>query len=502
MAEQESEKPFLNSEESVEVLLDEKTNKFSLRLEIHKNGMECLASIPLAPAKIIKPKQLEKILRKSGIKGKIDPQKVVNFCTQIQAGTPVANFKLVEGCPPGPGKNGWLELNVRTSSDEPEYQEDEKGNIDFRTLNFFGYVEPGEEIGRVQPPEPGPSGMTVTGGIIPAPIGKPLSLYAGEGVRLEDGGHRVIVEMAGRVIYDGSHISISEQYLVGGDVDLSIGHIDFNGFVEIKGDVLDEFDIRAKKGLKINGNVGISQIESEGDVFLGGMAGQGKGQIKCGGNLVARYLNDVLVECDGNVVVQNEIRNCHIKSNGNILVSKGVILGGECIALGGIEAKRIGNPCGARTRLTAGVDFRRQENQKKLHVHLKDVEKRIASITNILEPTSQSEENTDSLPVKIKQLLEKLKDLQSVKTELRAELDALKEKETRDGRAKINVGSLLFEGTVINLGETTEELKTEINGAFSIVENIKERTFRYLSHSPLSQKVTENEEELEEPDDS
>jgi len=95
------------------------------------------------------------------------------------------------------------------------------------------------------------------------------------------------------VLYDGKTVSVTEEYLVQGDVDLAVGNIDFRGFVQVKGDVLDDFDIHAIKGIQVNGNVGICQISSEGDIALGGMAGQGRGTITCGGNLVVTYLNDV-----------------------------------------------------------------------------------------------------------------------------------------------------------------------------------------------------------------
>ncbi|MDX2495738.1 MAG: hypothetical protein QNK27_12315, partial [Desulfuromusa sp.] len=50
---------------------------------------------------------------------------------------------------------------------------------------------------------------------------------------------------------------------------------------------------------------------------------------------------------------------------------------------------------------------------------------------------------------------------------------------------QINILSTLKEGVAIELGETSDKIKTEISGPVSIVENTEQGGFRYSTYSPL-----------------
>jgi uncharacterized protein (DUF342 family) len=444
---------------SIQVLLSEQDNKFSLRLELHNSGMECYgAIISDNPAKKIKPKHVLKALKKSGVSFGVREQEVVGFCEQAVQNPPVANSLLAAGKPPGPGKDGWLELLVKLADDEVQLEEDEYGRIDYRNQYFFSSVEPGDEIGKVHPPVLGTPGITVLGRDIPSTLGEPLQPRVGERVRFEEEGGRLLAEMQGRVVVVAGMVSISEEYLVLGDVDLSIGHIDFNGFVEVRGDVLDEFNIRAGKGIKVHGNVGVCKLESDGNIQIKGMAGKGKGRIECGGNLVALFLNAVMVESHGDVVIQNEIRNCHIFSGGVIVVSRGVIVGGECIAFKGIEASTVGATSGVPTRLTAGFNYLEFCEKNPSFRKIKELEQEINSIEITIGPISKQYLESGAVAGDVKELYARLQEVKTIKTELDSSMEH--QVMTSTGSVcQVNVNSLLNEKAIISLGNTIEKIK-------------------------------------------
>ncbi len=86
------------------------------------------------------------------------------------------------------------------------------------------------------------------------------------------------------------------------------------------GDVPDDFDLKATKGIKVSGHIGACNIESEESIEIASMSGKETGQITCHGDLRASFLNQTTVACYGDVYVMNEIRNSVIKSTGKVVV--------------------------------------------------------------------------------------------------------------------------------------------------------------------------------------
>jgi uncharacterized protein (DUF342 family) len=479
----------MQDESRVQVILKEQDNKFSLRLELRNNAMECYGAIVSAtPAKKIKPKHVLKALKTSGVTFGIQEDGVITFCEQAVQDPPVENFLLAAGQPPGPGIDGWLELYIKMDDNELQLQEDEYGRIDYRTQYFFSSVEPGHEIGVVHPPAPGAAGTNVLGAEVPSILGAPLQLRVGEGVRYEEESRCLLAEMQGRVISEDGRISISEEYLVSGDVDLSVGHIDFNGFVEVRGDVLDEFNIRAGKGIKVHGNVGACQLETDGNIEINGMAGRGKGRIRCGGNLSALFINAGMVESRGDVYIQNEIRNSHVYSGGAIVVAKGAIVGGECIAFKGIEANILGATSRVPTRLTAGFDYLGFCNQHPTFRKIKEVEHEIAVIEITIGPVSKQALESGAVSGEVRKLFNRLQELKTIKADIDSGLVEQHSMTSKGGVCQINVKGRLNEKTIISLGNTTEEIKIEQQGPVSIFEDKEGGVLQIvpMQHLPLS----------------
>lgn len=312
------------------ILVEKKTPAYDLRLQTDEMQDRLLAFITVVDTdNTISPSELIELLAQNGIKENLDLEEIAKFCSNAAMGSNQEDVLLATGVEPVAGRDGWLELTVRTSDNEVDFLEDEKGHVDMRTRHTFTNVEIGQQIGIIHPPEYGEPGVTVNGLPIPATKGAELEVKAGDGVELDSAGNCAIATKAGLVVFDGCVLSVTEEFLVSGDVDLSIGNIDFNGFVEVRGDVLDDFNIRARKGIRVTGSVGACCLESGGPVEIGGMNGLGSGLIRCRGDLRAAYLNQVQVECWGNVMVSCEIRNCGIKSTRAILVEGGVITGGR-----------------------------------------------------------------------------------------------------------------------------------------------------------------------------
>lgn len=479
---------------SGKVLREESNEFYTLKIELDAEEFECRGTIaPKTKGTFLTPQGLTQTLNDCGVSEGLLPGAIAAFCQNAGQGKSQEQVLLAEGKRPLPGPDGWIEFYARVSSKEIKLDaEDESGVIDLRNLNFFSNVEPEDPIGLLHPPRNGEPGTTVTG--LPGrPLqGKPLVVVAGAGVRVEQDGTKFVAEMQGRVVYEGGTLSVSEEYTVAGDVNFEVGSIRFLGMVDVRGDVLDDFNISALKGLSVAGAVGACHIESQGNIMLGSMSGKGIGTIKCGGDLVARFLNDVYVECEGNVVVGSEIRNSVIKAGGYISVENGQIFGGKCVALEGIEGKVLGSYLGVRTKLTAGVYFREVDSLKALRKRqnlIQEQSKRISDALGPLQHNPVSKLLEGAIKKRIEVLTARLEELTKEQESVAAELAGFALQEHATAEAKINARATLEEGVVLCLGEVVEDVRAAINGPLSVTPNAAGTGLSYDSLTPLRVKA-------------
>lgn len=488
-----------------ELLFETERPGYRLRLWLRNEQMECRADLDiLTPpaelsAAILSPAELIRFLQQSNISQTIDFENLYRFCAAAAAGTSLQGELLARGVPPVNGADGWFEMAVKTSGDQPEYLEDEKGNVDLRTQHRFSEIEAGQKLGIVHAPKAGQPGMTAHGLPIPAEPGQPFQLIAGEGVTLKYDDRVAFAEKSGRALFNQRVLSIVDELVIPGDLDLRIGNLAFHGFIEIKGDVPDDFSVKASKGMRIAGAVGACRIESGGALEIGSMAGKEVGQIVCHGDLKAGYLNQTQVACYGNVLVTNEIRNSQVKATGRILV-EGAIVGGKCVALEGIEAKSLGATSGLRTQLVAGVYFPDADRFDYLRERLKTITKQLKKIQEAIGPLERSGKPDGTLDkaseLRRSILNQQREKLEQEKEQCAAELATSQQQEFSSSNPKINVLKTIKEGVVVTLGEATEEFKIELSGPVTLIENTSQGGLRHLSLSPLSRLAATIEKEF------
>ena len=474
---------------------------YALRLVVVNDGLECRGAVVVKkPGLELSPERLLAIFKEFGIRYGLVKQQCLELCYAVRHGKSCSNLLLARGTLPFPGKDGYIEFASGVYRERPDFSEAEDGHVDFRRLNVHGNVRPGQLIGILRSATPGTDGKGVRGEVVAAVAGEPLTLELGEGVRGPDAQGQIHAEREGRVVFDGKMLEVSEIHLVEGDLDLETGHIDFIGFVEVRGDVPDGFQIKARRGVKIGGIAGACLIESEGDVELRGMAGKGTGKILCRGNLTAHFLNDVEVECANHVLVQNEIRNSLIKCLGLVSLPKGMITGGDCIALGGIEANKVGAPSGLRTELEAGIDYRVREELCEARDELHEINTELLEINSILGSLKARLESglplSDGEKARITELAAKLAECESRRQQLLNQIETLQGQDNNQANGKVNVKSLLFEGVIVAIGKARETIKAERHGPLSLIENSLDHQLRFLPMTPLMKTSRELEREL------
>ncbi|MBN2686293.1 MAG: DUF342 domain-containing protein [Pontiellaceae bacterium] len=433
----------------------------------------------------ISPERLAEVLKQHKIVVEPNAIALASVCESVGQGKSVKDVLIAEGWPAKPMVPEHIDFKVRVSSMVPSYGETDRGEIDYHNANLFENVSAGQIIGLHIPEKAGEAGLTVLGNPIPVPsaAASASAPKTGEGVELDSDGQYIAL-LDGRVVFEGNTVSVTNELIIEKDVDYEVGDIDFVGFVHVRHSILPGFKVRAKLGLVVDHIVENTHIESDGDIRIGGMAGDRTlGTIRCGGNLTARYLREVRVECSGNITVSGEVMNCQLRSNGAITAA--LIAGGTAYAQGGIEANRLGSDAGSRTFVCSGVDFH--------HIaRLDEIKIQIATLVQqrrvLIEKESKDSDHTE--------------ELERRKTEINNEIELLENERKSinqlqlDGKnAKVNVRKALFEGVVIRLGSTEQAYREYRSGSCSIIEH-DHSSLVFIAYSPLDVAAEKLEKEL------
>ena len=437
---------------------------YSLYLKMPENFLECRCSyVPHEQGSMITRDELTSFLRQYNVLEGIDQQAFDDFVVKAAGGQQQIDVLLASGTPPIAGADEYISFSMQSSASVHSVDE-EGSDVDMHIVQTFINVSIDDEIGRIIPAEAGTPGRNIKGMPIPPQPGKPLQVKIGKNIRTEEDGALLIAAATGRFCLSAGEISIEEEYVVKGDVNFRIGSINFKGVVEVRGDVLDNFNINATKGLTVAGNIGVCHIVSDGDITFCGMDGQEKGSIVCGGTLRANFIHDAVVECAGDVIVGVEIHNCKVRTLGQIIVDKGAISGGSYIAQGGIEAKKLGSASSQHTKLQAGVDYHDVELLEQLFVTLAETH----------EKAKQSES------------LSEIAELRNTAALLTDKIMSIKSKTAASANAKINAKAVLYENVQMILGGATETINEQKNEPLSAIENSIEGGLRYLSMTGLN----------------
>lgn len=161
-----------------------------------------------------------------------------------------------------------------------------EGKVDHRNRGGIYSVEPGSVLAHWHPPVPGQAGVDVFGKVKePAPP-RHTQFRIGEGVRLINGEQTAVAAIAGRPTLEGKHkrITVKPQLVIGKNVDMETGNINFKGDVIIIGNVMENLTVHAGGRVEVRGSVYHATICSGSDItihksLVGGLIRAGGDQV-------------------------------------------------------------------------------------------------------------------------------------------------------------------------------------------------------------------------------
>jgi len=192
---------------------------YTLKFIVSADGLACVCSYE--PSAMggdpLKPEELNGFFNEAKIREGVDSKAVKILLSLSEQKKSVSDLVIAKGYPMKKGDDGRIELHSAESETEDEDVDDEQ--IDFRNVQNFINVKPGDLIGTIIRPENGTPGKTVFGITIPPMHGEPLKPVLGKNVRLDDDGVHIYSEGDGRIFIKGNEISVEDIYVVKGDVD-------------------------------------------------------------------------------------------------------------------------------------------------------------------------------------------------------------------------------------------------------------------------------------------
>ncbi|WP_054691847.1 FapA family protein [Syntrophomonas palmitatica] len=271
---------------------------------------------------------------------------------------PGSKVLVAQGRPPNPGRDAIIKYNYKEPDTKPVMTED--GRVDYYQLGFISAIRAGEAVGERIPATPGEPGMNIMGEEIPAKPGKHADFKTGKGVLVID--DQAVAEYDGALSWLNNRIYVTKMLVIKGDVDFSVGNLNFMGKIMIGGNVKEGFRVEADDDIEIRGMIDNAQVTSRrGSVFIHkGVIGRGNAVITAGKNIEARFAQNIVAEAGQNIIVNEYVLRCDLKAGDSVLIHgrKGRILGNNSIyARTRIKASRVQN-CLALDLKVEGIDRR------------------------------------------------------------------------------------------------------------------------------------------------
>jgi uncharacterized protein (DUF342 family) len=301
------------------------------------------------------------------------------------------NVVFAEGERPVDGTDGSIIFHFNTDPTlEPKRNED--GSVDFHSLNVINTVEKDDLLCELTKEVPGTPGTSLYGKNIEPKKAKPAPYEFGKNTYLSEDGLKVYAAATGHVQLSSGRVIVSDVYTVTGDVDNNTGDIDYTGNVTIGGSVRTGFSVKAGGDIIVEGVVEDANLEALGQIIVKhGINSQGKGIIRAGSNVIAKFIENGHIICGG-YVEAGVVLASHVEAEGDVIVQgkKGFIAGSEVISGGSVRADTIGSDMGAKTVIEIGSKPQTKDFLKKIEKSNNKLEEEITRFSNIIANYTRS----------------------------------------------------------------------------------------------------------------
>ena len=458
-----------------------KDGKLEIKIEKHDRAAHLILK-PAYGGNDITLDDIKEKIAQAGIVFGIDYEVIHNVLTDKMYDKPVLFAQCKE---PIHGIDGRIDydfpLEFKMSPKELEHDQ-----VDYKELQMIFAVDKGDIVARKILPTSGEAGCTITGKTIAAKPGKEIQLSAGRNAVLSEDGLSIKSLIEGQPVLKGKTVFVEPVLVIQGDVDYSVGNVNFKGSVKILGSVVSGFTVKATENIEIDGVVEDSFVEAGRDISIkGGVLGADKGSIKAGRDIHMSFVENCYVEAARNVFV-GDVLNSEISAGDTIdvILGKGRVFGGKLSARNLIATNILGSGAADRTQITVGYEPKtvaKLKNLKEVLVKVEytheEIKKHISGLEELKETAALPEEK-ETLYMR---LVATEEELGHTIDELKGEIAMLEATMTKAVQPMVKIRKTCYPNVRIKIGRLVFDCFEEYNSAVFYEEEEKIKVNVYES---------------------
>ena len=362
----------------------------------------------------------------------------------------------------------------------------EDGSVDFHKLDMIESVKECQLLATLIPIDYGEPGKDVYGNMIRPKKVRNKRLRHGKNIHLSDDKLQMYSDVSGNVTLVNDMVFVTDTYTIEGDVGPSTGDIDYDGAVEVKGNVITGYTVKATGDITVNGAVEGAMLISEGKIVLKrGMQGMGKGVMQAKGDVISNFIESATVK-SGGAIYTDAIMHSNISANGDVIVNgkRGLIAGGSVKTTTKIETKVAGSTMGTQTELEVGFDTTLGERYRNIEKHIDQMTDEKDSIVKNLKILQKRMQTKGKLePEKMKLIKEGTERIKVIDQTIEEETEAYERideemQRTSDG-GKVRVENIAYPGVKIVISNISTFVHTETHRCTFIREGADIRVKSY-----------------------
>ena len=361
----------------------------------------------------------------------------------------------------------------------------EQGIADMLSTHVFVIVDVGESLMRRHPPTEGEAGIDVLGEAI-APVPGKDSMFRkdlqGAEIATNDP-NLLIASIKGHPLVYDDGVCVDPVLHVE-NVNLETGNIEFDGSLEVKGDIepgmrvvvtgdvavkgaVERAKIKAGNNVIIQGGVfGVQNLDEDGDPAQD--SDTISSYIEAGGVVEAGFLNQATISAQGDVRIKQYSAHSFLKTGAKVSLGqnggKGAVFGGLIVADGGAVIAQAGNESFVPTFIRVGRLDQLRQREADIREEIQARQGEVDQLGVVLERLKGvSPEKLGQVAVdKTQRIANTIKAIEDVVSTLKTELQAVNEQMPAQAKVSLVITKRLYPNTTLTINGVSNRFKNEM----------------------------------------
>jgi len=361
---------------------------------------------------------------------------------------------VVEGKPVKNGTDGYVHyyIPVQDAKAKPIINED--GSADYKNSLKLAIVDEGQLIGKHIDPTTGEFGYNVYFKMVSPKPGKVCPQLRGRGIIFDPETKEYSAEYAGHIVENGKSYKIEKLYRVNGDLDIEVGNIDFNGDVEVTGDMRSGFTIRADGDVFVGGHVGACNIISKKNVTIRkGIQGRDKCVIIADGDVACKFVERAKIIAGGNIYADSVLLST-MESKREVFINgaNSQVISSNVCGIVGVTVKDAGNQKEIPTVLQTGITVEMARKAKELTQQIKELDAKMETFEQHRKTIAQLTDPSDEMKEVLTKIMRSKVLVSSEKNKVCEELAPINEiMELAKTNSRVNVLGVANAGLTVHI---------------------------------------------------